>query len=95
MDPCPETSGHLKAKPEKIAQPPRPAAEEIGGDATLEALAPVAYLTQVTVQGRQAALNEFVKRIDGGNTQLCITDQALGAANLPAGGPLTLPKHNQ
>lgn len=81
-----------KAEPEKITQPAQPTAEEIGGDAILDALAPAAYLTRVTVQGRETALNDFIKRINDGNTQLCITDQALGAANLPAGGPLTLSK---
>lgn len=84
-----------KAEPEKIAQPPQPTAEEIGGDAVLDALGPVAYLTRVTVQGREAALNDFIKRIQDGSTHLCITDQALGAANLPAGGPLALPNDRQ
>jgi hypothetical protein len=79
-----------KAEPEKINPPPQPTAEEIGGDAVLNALAPVAYLTRITVQGRTAALNAFIKRIEDGNTHLAITDQALGAANLPAGGPQAL-----
>lgn len=81
-----------KAEPEKITQPPQPTAEEIGGDAILEALTPAAFLTRVTVQGRGTALDDFVKRINDGDTRLCVTDQALGAANLPAHGPLAFPR---
>jgi hypothetical protein len=84
-----------KAEPEKITQPPQPTPEEIDGDAILDAPAPTAYLRRVTVQGRETALDDFIKRIHDGDTQLCITDQAPGAANLPVGGPLTLSRRTQ
>ncbi len=75
----------LDAKPEKIAPPSEPTADDIGGQDIFTALAPVAFLTRTTVEGRQIAVTDFVKRIQDGNTQMCITDQALGAANLPTG----------
>ncbi len=72
-----------KSAPETVRQPTEPTVNDIGGTAIFEALAPVAYLTQATVAGREKAIDDFVKKIKDGDTQMCITDQALGTANLP------------
>jgi hypothetical protein len=72
-----------KCAPGKVDLPPEPTMAEIGGKAILDALAPVVYLAEVTVKGREKAITDFVRKIKDGDTTICITDQALGAANLP------------
>lgn len=72
-----------KCAPETFKAPAEPAVDGIGGKTIFDALAPVAYLTQATLAGREKAITDFVKKIEDGDTQMCITDQALGAANLP------------
>lgn len=72
-----------KCSPETIQPPGTPVVGEIGGTAVLDALAPVAYLTRATVVGRERAITDFVRKIRDGDHQMCVTDQALGAANVP------------
>jgi hypothetical protein len=72
-----------KCLPERIDSPAEPAVADIGGKAIFDALVPVVYLTQITVDGAEEAVTDFVRKIKDGDAQMCVTDQALGPANVP------------
>jgi hypothetical protein len=72
-----------KCLPERIDSPAEPSVADVGGKAVFDALVPVVYLAQITVDGAEEAVEDFIKKIKEGDTRMCVTDQALGPANSP------------